>query len=61
MGTHLLRHSMGSHMLRGQTDIATISRRMGHSKVSTTLDIYLHSDDDAARKAADIATTMFKR
>jgi integrase len=61
MGTHVLRHSMGSHMLRGQTDIATISRRLGHSKVSTTLDIYLHSDEDAAREAAEVAAAMFKK
>ena len=62
LGPHLLRHTMGSHMVRSkETDIVTVSKRMGHSRVSTTLDIYAHSDDDAARQGADVATKIFQR
>jgi len=39
---HLFRHSNGSILLKSGVDIATISKHLGHAKISTTLDIYSH-------------------
>jgi len=39
---HHLRHSHASIMLKNGTPIHTISKRLGHSDVSTTLDKYSH-------------------
>tara|TARA_B100001146_G_C15754360_1_gene253107 strand:+ start:264 stop:494 length:231 start_codon:yes stop_codon:yes gene_type:complete len=44
--THLteivVAHRYGSYMLHKKVNIAQISKALGHSKVSTTLDIYIH-------------------
>ena len=51
---HCLRHSHASHLLRSGVDPKVISERLGHSKVSFTLDQYVHllpgMQEDAARK-----------
>jgi Phage integrase family len=39
---HALRHTHASMLIANGVDIVTISRRLGHSKTSTTLDIYGH-------------------
>lgn len=46
---HDLRHSCATMLLRNGESIANVSRRLGHSKISTTLDYYAHalSQDDA--------------
>lgn len=41
---HQFRHSHATLLLKNGVLIHEISRRLGHSKVSTTLDIYTHSD-----------------
>lgn len=51
---HDLRHAMATRMLNGGVDYPTVSARLGHDRVSTTLDIYSHvvegSDLDAAER-----------
>ena len=51
---HALRHSNASIMLRNGVDAKVISARLGHSKVSFTLDQYVHlfpgQQQDAASK-----------
>lgn len=41
-GLHALRHSFGSRLLEEGTDIKVVSILMGHQKVSTTYDHYIH-------------------
>lgn len=53
---HDLRHTMASNMLAGGVDPVTVSKRLGHSRTTVTLDIYAHSlpgrDADAAERFA---------
>lgn len=39
---HEFRHSYASRMIRKRKNIIDISKSMGHSRISTTLDIYTH-------------------
>jgi integrase len=51
---HALRHTHVSVLIGKGVDILTISRRLGHSKASVTLDVYGHligGADEAAAKA----------
>lgn len=41
-GLHALRHSFGSYLILHGTDVKTVSELLGHSDVSTTLNIYIH-------------------
>lgn len=41
---HQFRHSHATYLLNKRIDIHVISKRLGHSKVSTTLDVYTHSN-----------------
>jgi integrase len=53
---HALRHTHVSLLIRAGVDILTISRRIGHSKASITLDVYGHlvdGGDDAAVAAME--------
>lgn len=50
---HAFRHSMVSMLFHDGLDPVTISKRLGHSKVSTTTDIYAHIMENADRSAAD--------
>lgn len=51
---HDLRHAHATHLLRQKLPPAAVSRRLGHSKTSITLDQYSHAlqDDDRAILAA---------
>ena len=55
---HSLRHTHASLLIAEGIDIATVSRRLGHSKVSITLDIYTHSLESRDRKAAEILDNL---
>lgn len=53
---HALRHTHASILINAGLDVLTISRRLGHSKPSVTLDTYGHlikGADAAAAKAID--------
>jgi integrase len=49
---HALRHTHASALIAAKLDIVRISRRLGHSKPSITLDIYAHLFDTDDREAA---------
>lgn len=55
---HDLRHTFASHLIVDLSlDVLQVSRILGHSSASTTLDIYAHLFDEA-RHAADIRARM---
>ncbi|BCT75631.1 hypothetical protein SCMU_14730 [Sinomonas cyclohexanicum] len=52
---HWLRHSHGAWLTAAGVDLVTVSRRLGHSNIATTANIYGHPTDAARRTAADAA------
>lgn len=46
---HSLRHSHGSLLLSKGVDIATVSKRLGHSSITTTIENYIHVLDDEGK------------
>lgn len=58
---HKFRHSMASLMIANHVNIVTVSKRLGHAKVSTTSDIYSHAIKEADAKAADSYAEMIRR
>ncbi len=53
---HDLRHAHASQLLSEGVDLATVSRRLGHSQPSTTANIYAHVMPGADERAAVIAS-----
>lgn len=51
---HDLRHFHATQLLSAGVDVTTVSRRLGHSKVSMTLDTYSHWLPSRDRDAADV-------
>lgn len=48
---HDLRHTFATRCISVGIDFKTVSELLGHSSVSTTLNIYMHTDDDTKSKA----------
>lgn len=55
---HGLRHSSASLLVSSGMDVLTVARRLGHSRVSHTLDIYSHAYDKRDATAADLLATV---
>ena len=58
---HDLRHTSATLLIGENADIATVSKRLGHSKISTTLNVYTHQLPVKDREAADIFSKMFSK
>lgn len=59
---HGLRHTSATLLITDkQTDIKTISKRLGHAKTSTTMNIYAHAMKEMDYKAASAMENMFKK
>lgn len=56
---HAFPHTMASLLYFNGMDSVSISKRLGHSKVSTTTDIYAHVIAAADRQNADILADIF--
>ena len=55
---HSLRHTFATYQLRAGVPIKTVSERLGHAKIGTTLAIYGHmlaGDDEQAARDLDMA------
>lgn len=51
---HGLRHTFATTLIENKVDIKTTSSILGHSDVSTTLNIYVHPSDEAKRDAMNV-------
>jgi len=58
---HKFRHTMASLLFFNGLDSVTISKRLGHAKVSTTTDIYSHIIKQADELAADCIADVILR
>ncbi|MDQ4213784.1 site-specific integrase [Microbacterium capsulatum] len=58
---HSLRHTHASLLLASGTDIAIVSKRLGHSTVALTSDVYAHLIASASRRAAEGAAALVPR
>jgi integrase len=58
---HGLRHYVGSHLINQGVDVQTVTRRLGHNRNSTTLDLYAHDVGRGDREAADVIGGLLKR
>ncbi|MBR0131623.1 MAG: hypothetical protein IJM14_00920 [Lachnospiraceae bacterium] len=47
--------------ISSDVDLLTVSKRMGHSKISTTLDIYTHRLKKDDHEAADAMENVMRR
>ena len=50
---HGLRHTFASTLIENKVDVKTVSTILGHSDISTTLDVYVHPSNEAKRYAVD--------
>lgn len=58
---HLLRHSFASIAITYGADIASVSHKLGHSEISTTLDMYTHASMENQKKASNIFREALKK
>jgi integrase len=58
---HDLRHTHATDLLRAGVPVKVISERLGHSSVSTTLDVYAHVLPDMQEAAAAAADAILER
>ena len=58
---HGLRHSLGYAGVRSGMDIAALSRIMGHSRQSTTLNVYSDTSPDAVKVGMEKLSSFFKK
>jgi len=59
--SHSFRHTMASMLYSEGVDPVSISARLGHSRVSTTADLYSHVIEGYDQKSAEILTKVYKK
>ena len=56
------RHTAASVLISQGTDVVTVSKMLGHAKVSTTEDIYSHVIEESKQQASNaLAEVYFRR
>lgn len=55
---HGLRHSFATRCVENKADIKTVSVLLGHSNISTTLNLYVHPTDEQKR---NVINSVFKK
>ena len=58
LSIHKLRHTSATLLISRNTDIRTVSARLGHAQTSTTMDIYVHGLKSADRTASSTLENM---
>lgn len=56
---HDLRHTSATLLINEGAHMKTISNRLGHANISTTMNIYGHALEEADQKAADMFNHLF--
>lgn len=59
INAHAFRHTMASILYFNGVDSVSISKRLGHTQVSTTANIYAHVIEEADERNADILSDIF--
>ncbi|MBR3554242.1 MAG: site-specific integrase [Clostridia bacterium] len=60
-GLHSFRHAFATAMIvNGQIDVKTVSSILGHSEISTTLNIYTHAIHSANAQAMDFVADVLR-
>jgi integrase len=54
---HDLRHSYANSALAAGVPIEVLSKRLGHSRISITEDVYVHTNERQDRDAANLAAS----
>ena len=57
-GIHSIRHFFASSLIHENVDLASVSSALGHSAISTTMSIYLHSFQDANARASEAIASV---
>lgn len=57
---HSLRHTNATLLIAGGADLRTVSKRLGHSNMTTTGNIYTHAIQTADERAADLLQDILK-
>lgn len=60
-GIHCARHTFASRMIASKMDIVQVSRTLGHTLPSTTLNIYSHLLQDASDDACNVAEGILSK
>ena len=58
---HDMRHTYAVMSIRAGDDIKTISYNLGHSNITTTLNIYAHYTEDMRNDSSDRMTEYMSR
>ena len=51
---HKLRHTMATLSIANGADVVSVSKKLGHSKPSITLNVYSHANEEAQRRATEV-------
>lgn len=57
---HVLRHSFATRCLESKADVKTVSVLLGHSNISTTLNLYVHPNDEQKKSVINNVFKNFK-
>ncbi|MBX4262753.1 tyrosine-type recombinase/integrase [Clostridium estertheticum] len=58
---HGLRHTSATILISQNVDVSTVSKRLGHARTSTTMDIYSHSLQRSDTTEADKLENLFNK
>ena len=58
---HMLRHTHATMLIENGAKIKDVQERLGHSKITTTMNIYTHSTDKMAKETVNIFEKALKR
>lgn len=56
---HVLRHTMATQLLAEGVSIAEVAKRLGHSKISHTLNLYSHAIPDYDKEIPNIIEKIY--